>query len=211
MAMKERIRGGGLMTPDGFRFELTGGNLALDLANTVVNRAAGEPRELLNSYADLLSWARQSGILDDKEERALRREADAHPIVAARVLDRAIEIRELLFALCSSAAPARELLQTLTALEHEALQHRHLGERDGAVRWSWSRERLDDILWPVIDAAAGLLVSDERNRVRTCQGDECRWLFIDNSRQGNRRWCDMTTCGNRAKAKRFYQKTKESQ
>lgn len=199
------------MTPQGFRFELTGGNPALDLANTIVDRLAQEPRELLASYTDLVEWAEQAGVIDAKHARALRREADAHPVAAARVFNRAIEVREILFAIFASESVDPAALQKLTALQGEASQHRHLEQRDGGVVWTWGSGKLDDLLWPVIDSAVTLLTSETRSRVRTCHGDVCRWLFIDNSRQGNRRWCDMTVCGNRAKAKRFYQKAKESE
>ena len=206
----ERIRFGGRQTAEGFLFELTGGHRALDLANSVVDRAAAEPRELLASYSDLVSWAQQAGVIDAKDARSLRKEAEAHPVAAGRVLQRAIELRELFFRIFSVSQPRAEDLRELTALQQEASRHRHLSERDGGISWSWDRDRLDDVLWPVVDDAVALLTSDERNRIRTCQGDECRWLFVDNSRQGNRRWCDMTVCGNRAKAKRFYQKAKET-
>jgi predicted RNA-binding Zn ribbon-like protein len=44
--------------------------------------------------------------------------------------------------------------------------------------------------------------------LRRCANPECLWLFIDASKSGNRRWCDMASCGNRAKAARHYLKRK---
>ena len=41
------------------------------------------------------------------------------------------------------------------------------------------------------------------DRLRMCQGTNCSWLFIDTSKAGRRRWCDMAVCGNTAKARRF--------
>ena len=59
------------------------------------------------------------------------------------------------------------------------------------------------MLWPIIRSSADLLVSDELELVKICDNDECRWLFLDTSRNHRRRWCDMKVCGNRAKVRRF--------
>ena len=64
-------------------------------------------------------------------------------------------------------------------------------------------------LWPVAHAAANLLVSDQVSRVRMCASDSCDWLFLDLSRNQMRRWCDMKTCGNRVKARRYYERSRE--
>jgi predicted RNA-binding Zn ribbon-like protein len=40
-------------------------------------------------------------------------------------------------------------------------------------------------------------------RLKACRGDDCRWVFIDSSRNASRRWCDMAGCGNRAKSASF--------
>jgi predicted RNA-binding Zn ribbon-like protein len=65
-------------------------------------------------------------------------------------------------------------------------------------------------LAPVIWSAADLLTRAD-HRVRRCANEACLWLFIDESKAGTRRWCDMSSCGNRAKSRRHYLKTKGSQ
>jgi len=40
-------------------------------------------------------------------------------------------------------------------------------------------------------------------RLKACRGDDCRWVFLDGSRNSSRRWCDMAACGNRAKSTSF--------
>ena len=57
-------------------------------------------------------------------------------------------------------------------------------------------------------SAADLLANAEHRRVRRCANDECLWLFLDHSKGGTRRWCDMNACGNRAKSKRHYLRSK---
>ena len=78
----------------------------------------------------------------------------------------------------------------------------------GGFAWRWKRDDgLDRILWPVAWSAAELLTEGPLARVREYPGDDnCGWLFLDTSRNGSRRWCDMSTCGNRAKARRYYRR-----
>lgn len=78
--------------------------------------------------------------------------------------------------------------------------------------WDWAGdvEALDRVLWPVVRSAAELLTSGDLDRVRRCAGDDCAWLFLDRSRNGSRRWCDMTVCGNRSKVRRFYRRGRDA-
>ena len=71
-------------------------------------------------------------------------------------------------------------------------------------RWDWDdEEALDRMLWPVARSAGELLTSDRLGQVRVCAADDCDWLFLDTSRNGSRRWCDMRVCGNRSKVRRY--------
>jgi len=83
--------------------------------------------------------------------------------------------------------------------------------REG-FEWSLScgDEGAAPILAPVIRAAADLLTSPDAGRVRECGSDTCSWLFLDRSKNGTRRWCDMAVCGNRAKARRHYAREKKA-
>ncbi len=65
-----------------------------------------------------------------------------------------------------------------------------------------------DLLAPVLWSAADLLAGAHKTRIRECANAECLWLFLDESKGGTRRWCDMASCGNRAKARRHYLKVK---
>jgi predicted RNA-binding Zn ribbon-like protein len=62
------------------------------------------------------------------------------------------------------------------------------------------------MLWPIASSAADLLTSERLKKVRLCEAKTCTWLFLDESRNHSRRWCDMKVCGNREKARRHYQR-----
>src|SRR5207253_2139815 len=64
-----------------------------------------------------------------------------------------------------------------------------------------------DLLMPIAYSAIDLMTGVRAAKVRQCQDERgCGWLFVDESRVQNRRWCSMGDCGNRAKAHRHYER-----
>jgi predicted RNA-binding Zn ribbon-like protein len=190
-------------------FELTAGALCLDLANTVSDRPT-TPRERLRSYADLLRWSRLAGVVSARGEASLGALARARPRRAARVLERAVALREAVYrifsALARDEAPPAGDLSRLNEELRRGLARQRLDREQGRFVWAWddSPDALDRMLWGVARSAAELLVSDEAGTVRECAAQTCGWLFVDRSRSRRRKWCDMAVCGNREKAKRHY-------
>jgi predicted RNA-binding Zn ribbon-like protein len=212
MLVMMQVRFGGVETPEGFRFELTGGRLCLDLANSLDDRPTPTPKERLHSYQDLVAWGEQAGALTPGSARRLRAEAARRPEAAAAVLRRARDLREALFSLFSALADGRTppgaALDVLNAALPEGFARLRLRRHGHSYEWDWDEgeTRLDRMLWPAVRSAAELLVSPERDRVRECASESCAWLFLDTSRNRSRRWCDMTVCGNRDKVRRFYER-----
>ncbi|UCF20680.1 MAG: ABATE domain-containing protein [Gemmatimonadota bacterium] len=196
------------------RFELSGGRLSLDFANTVDNRPTEGRKELLNSYSDLIAWAEQAGVIEAEEARVLGEEGMSRPADADAALAAARDLREALFAIFSSIASGRGLpersIAALNAALPAAMSALRLAAVDGGFEWRWAPDRrgLDRMLAPLIRDAAELLTSPDLSRVRLCESETCGWLFLDQSRNRTRRWCDMSVCGNRAKARRHYQRKK---
>ncbi len=212
---RERVRFGGDQAGDGYVFELTGGRLCLDFVNTLDERDRERPRELLRSFSNVIDWGLQADALSRDEARSLREHARAHPHAAADALARAITLREHLFDLFSAiAARANAPPTALAALDLAArrgCQSRCLRRSDDRFQWGWrtmSRPDLGRVSSRVAWSAVELLVSSDLPRVRRCEGAGCAWLFLDASKNRTRRWCDMTVCGNRAKARRHYARTR---
>ncbi|MGD2215893.1 MAG: ABATE domain-containing protein [Gemmatimonadales bacterium] len=204
----------GKITPtERYVFELSGGSLCLDFANTVDSRLSAEPQERLGDYGDLVRWAVQSELLTAQQARRLLAAAEREVGRAAAVLRRGRELREAIFEVFS--ARAREMpappaaIDTLNKELPKALTRLRLVEDGADYRTEWENEdSLDRMLWPVVRSAAELLTSDELVRVRECAADTCAWLFLDRSRNRSRRWCDMAVCGNRDKVRRFRQRSR---
>ena len=93
----------------------------------------------------------------------------------------------------------------------ETPQRLGISARGGAYSWVVAAPAvsLGGVLAPVIWSAADLLTHAGDRRIRRCANDKCRWVFIDRSKGGTRRWCDMSSCGNRAKSHRHYARIKK--
>lgn len=201
--------------PEAAEFELTAGAICLDFCNTVERRDLPGETDLLAGYGSLVDWAGQAGLLTDAEAGALRRTATAHPRRAARVLRRAVELREAIFRLFTAAAgcsdPDPADLERFNGSVRRAAGHLEIRGTPEGPRWGWRLEAddLERVLWPVAWSAAELLTSDDLERVRECDASTCRWVFLDCSRNRSRRWCDMKVCGNRSKARRHYRKCRD--
>ncbi|MGZ3611168.1 MAG: CGNR zinc finger domain-containing protein [Ktedonobacteraceae bacterium] len=197
-------------------FDFTGGMLCLDFANTVEDRTDMHPQELLVSFEDLISWSRQAQVVTEQEARQLLEKAAQHPSEATRVLQRAVEVREVMYrifkAVAEEESPSSSDLVALSILTAEAQKHAQLVPVEDGFRWEWAckPDDLDCMLWSVVRSAADFLTSDNLYAVRVCASDSCNWLFIDTSKNHSRRWCNMKSCGNREKARRFYTRKKGS-
>jgi predicted RNA-binding Zn ribbon-like protein len=195
-------------------FEFTGGHLSLNFTNTVDNRKSSHRKELLTSYATLLQWAEEAGVLKAKAAARLEKTAEEAPGQAKSVLRTAVQLREALYALFSAATQRRAIpgraLSILNAAVQRAAKRARIAERNRCFRWEFSPPEgsLDSVLWPVAQSAADLLTSPDLANVRQCASTDCAWLFLDTTKNHRRRWCEMKTCGNRAKARRYYQRQK---
>jgi predicted RNA-binding Zn ribbon-like protein len=83
----------------------------------------------------------------------------------------------------------------------------------GHFEWEFDikQDNLEAPLWPIARSAAEVLASDQLPFVRACASHTCEWLFLDESKNHRRRWCDMTKCGNRAKVRSFYNRQRNAQ
>ena len=212
--MLAQIRRGGVETSKGFLFELSGGDVSLDFANTIDCRPLKECRDLIPDFPKFLSWARQTKIISRKEEQKLLEKAEAHYAEAESARRDAIRLRELLFEIFSAVADKKRIPETSISKWNEwiskASEHYELQPSATGFRWALKSEHSDfrSILWPIVHASAELLTGSDASRIRKCASKSCDWLFLDRSKRGNRRWCDMTVCGNREKARRYYHKSK---
>src|SRR5947209_5987459 len=197
--------------------ELSGGALALDFANTVGGTHVRPTHDHLQEYGDIVGFAELAGGLERSTGMRLRQRAEREPTRARAVYELGIALRESVWAVFSALAsgevPRESDLDLISdAAASAAARSRLVYDRDG-IGWSLPSDR-DDLerpLWEVARSAADLLTSNERDRIKECASETCEWVFLDQSRNRSRRWCDMSDCGNRAKARRFHAKKQAAQ
>jgi predicted RNA-binding Zn ribbon-like protein len=196
-----------------FHFDLEAGALCLDFANTAEWHASDRPLERLNDIPDLVAWAWQAGILDETFAKGILGWVDRSPDAAAAAFERAIWLRELIYRIFSAFALEQPVdpddLGDLNQVLGRAMAQARLEVVAGGFTWGWVEDGpgLEIVIWAVARSAAELLTSDQLDRLRRCADDRgCGYLFIDTSRNRSRRWCSMKSCGNRAKAKRHYER-----
>lgn len=187
-----------------------GGDPSLDLVNTVDWTDAGPERDRLPDYDRLTRWAEGAGLLTKAAVARVRATAVAEPRRADSALRRARRVRWVLRCVFTSLAAGssgdQETAKAFADLLNAALKKMQLRRRGPAKRHDWvspaATSTFDGFLTLVVWSAARLLASEEAESLRVCGGPDCGWLFVDRSRNGLRRWCEMQTCGTLEKTRR---------
>jgi predicted RNA-binding Zn ribbon-like protein len=199
------------------RFEFISGARCLDFANTIHNSRAEDKEEELRAVSDLLQWAKEADLLSSADHDRLALHYGRNPREAAAALAKGTAIRDLLLSIFAGIANGRSLssqrLSELNAALAQApgLLRVHKNPDRIETEWTSAADGLQQVLFAILSSAAELLASDRLARVRECASVDCTWLFVDESRNRSRRWCDMSACGNRMKARRHYQRAKATQ
>ncbi len=190
-------------------------DLCLDFANTQYWRGSAPVTETLRGFDDLAGFLAGSAGFGDAALAPIRSWAREHPRKADALFAEAIALREAAYRAFSALAAGKPIrdadLTALKAAIAEAPGRRELARADGAYAWRVDplRPSVPQLLTPVLWSAGDLLVNAGSRRIRQCANEKCLWLFVDASKGGTRRWCTMSACGNRAKARRHYEKMKD--
>jgi predicted RNA-binding Zn ribbon-like protein len=167
----------------------------------------GFPVEKLPSLDEALAWFVNRGVIHREGADRARAKVATQTVVAEKDLDRVHTVRDALRevaeAIADKRAPragalqtvnralhARQVIELIPAPDGVSVDHRHIGDP------------IDDALARLAEPLVTELTAGHPERIRVCASDTCQWIFYDASRTSRRRWCDMATCGNRAKAAR---------
>jgi predicted RNA-binding Zn ribbon-like protein len=187
---------------DASEFLWTGGHPGLDLVNTAAVDADGERLELVPDWAALVDWAHEAGLIDSHLSDQCRVVAERRGADALAWFRR---LRASLRSVLESGAEAAAHLDAAVAEVPVQLRY-HPDQARGAIPLH-AAIPLDRLRLAICTAALDAAHLD-RSRVRRCASRRCVLLFYDASRNRSRRWCDMAICGNRAKVKAHYRRTR---
>ena len=192
-----------------------GGHAVLDFLNTAGGDTKARDEERLESFSDLLTWAKASAIIDKNEFSALRRIAAQSPDTAFECLQEVRKQRECLYRYILAVAGRGAVQQAdRDVVERNckaAFRQAQLQPLTGVSQW---QILLDDVGLRLVKlrldlATSTLITGPVSANIRQCE--MCTWLFIDLSSSKRRRWCSMALCGNRAKVQRHYYRSRDSE
>lgn len=196
------------LVPPAFCF--VAGRLWLDFVNTDDARL-GLRVDTIASFDRYVDWLAAAQLLDAPRAAALRRRALEQPSGAAAALVEARRIRAALRALAERGrSEAGEGAREAAVAEVNRVLGRAVGTRrvDRVPDGGYARtfvpvgDVFGGLVIPIVESAVDSLVRGELARLRTCADRRCPRHFADDTKSHTRRWCDMRTCGNRAKAQR---------
>lgn len=175
---------------------------ALDFINTL-DLDDGQLVEHFVDPADAATWLRHHGLIHDAEARSW----------GSADLERTRAVRAALRDVVDSAVLERQPADGSIRLVNEVLDLRprqQLEVEEGSLRIGHRHiaSPASEALVPIAEAIVSELAAGRPDRFRICANERCRWTFYDASPTGRRRWCDMSTCGNRAKAARHRARVK---
>jgi predicted RNA-binding Zn ribbon-like protein len=192
--------------------------LSIQFVNTVAWRLRDRGEERLPSSEALLDWFRVVGLVTPRYSNRLHAHWRKHPDEAETLYKEAIVLREAVYQLFRARLAAQQFFESHVKILNATLRASAPGLRVTSARslvvWSptFPHTSPADLLKPIAWSAADLLTGPRAQKIRQCQDDRgCGWLFIDESRVQNRRWCSMGDCGNRAKARRHYLRHKSTE
>ena len=195
-------------------FSFVGERLWLDFVNSELS---SRNTDALYDFESLVQWLEAASLLDSERAGGIRRRAIQQPAGAAASLIDARRVRASLRTLAERGVTSERV--RLDALgEINRVLGRSAGTRrvdlktDGTFARSFVPvgDAFAGLVIPVVESAADALIAGELARVRRCADMRCARVFFDTTKNGRRRWCDMSTCGNRAKAARHREKVRSS-
>lgn len=185
--------------------------LSIKFVNTVAWRLRDPVEDRAASPAAMLQWLAGAGLADQPTVSRIIARWRQYPREGRAFLKAAAELREAIYKLFVARIEARRAdpaaAETVNANLARSGRGVGLVSSQRKLKWQPSSGRVapQQLLKPVGWSAVNLLMGPRAQKVRQCEDERgCGWLFIDESRAQNRRWCSMGNCGNLAKARRHY-------
>jgi predicted RNA-binding Zn ribbon-like protein len=180
-------------------FHFIGGRLCLDFVNTEVI-VDGQRRDLLASFPDLVTWLKQTNVLEPFQTRVVSNRRGE--VVFRRALDLRAHLREM-----AAGRPAHAL-DSINALLRQAYGYEQIVRSHSGFTRQFHLH-IDDpvnLLVPIAEDAGDLLCDGDLSLVKKCKNPKCILYFYDTTKSHTRSWCSMAFCGNRAKAAAHYRR-----
>ncbi|WP_106791055.1 CGNR zinc finger domain-containing protein [Aquimarina sp. Aq78] len=182
---------------------LDGGNLSLNFINTIKDRLVADPKDYLTGKEEWIAWLKRVDILENETsnfdeanfnlKEVIRKREFLHRVFQGLVFQREIKEKDLK---CFDTLLQKIRRSTkIFVVDNKPQEHLEIDPND-----------LNSYILKIGKAAHELLMSEEIDRVKEC--GNCGWIYFDSSKNKCRKWCNMDTCGNEVKARKYYESKK---
>jgi len=196
------------------RIQLDGGCHAFDFTNTINNRTIQANVDYVKSYDDVILWLYKTSLLPKKRIKMLSQLADKNKEDSDKAFKKVILVREILYNLFSPIAKRKnpeiivqEEFNKILATSFSKMRL-SISSLEPQVSFVDNDVSFDEPIRIIMKSAYDILTTEKMERVKECPA--CGWLFIDRTKNGKRRWCNMNVCGSNDKAKRYYHRKKKT-
>ena len=190
-------------------------DLWVRFVNTLVY-THGRPTDEVADADALIGWLRKARLLSDRAASAERAHLRDDPDEAARRIERFHDLRDLIRAIATEVTDtdqvSRDNVRALNHILRHGLHYHQLEVSTDGTKYGLARvgDRLDQARATIAGTLADFLAGRAVRQLRICANQGCLEIFIDRSPTARRRWCDMRTCGNQAKAARHRARVREA-
>ena len=184
---------------------------AFDFLNTL-ELENGALVERLTDFDAAVDWLASHGVVQDPARFADAATADRGRTAAlAQLVTTRTALRDVAHAVAHEDIPDATAIDEVNRAMRSHQRIELVAAKDGCrLGHSHVGDPIDDVLARIAEPIVRQIGEGNDDRIRICASDTCRWIFYDESRSGRRRWCDMATCGNRAKAARHRARQKDT-
>jgi len=184
---------------------------AFDFLNTL-ELENGALVERLTDFDAAVDWLASHGVVQDPTRFADAAAADKGRAAAlAQLVTTRTALRDVAHAVAHEDVPDATAIDEVNRAMRSHQRIELVAAKDGCrLGHSHVGDPIDDVLARIAEPIVRQIGEGHDDRIRICASDTCRWIFYDESRSGRRRWCDMATCGNRAKARRHRARAKDT-
>ncbi len=192
------------------KISLMGGVLCFDFINTVHDRVNLPSYDYLPDYQAFIYWNKRLKVVPVNKIKRLESFSMRNSGLAGKTLSEIKKRREILYKFFSSVASGyridSNLLIKFNAILSASFKHIQFVYSKGTLTVSWDNRKVNlyEPFWVIIKSAFDVISSENFQRIKECR--ECGWIFLDTTKNNNRRWCNMLTCGAKNKARTYYQK-----
>ena len=189
--------------------------LCCNFVNTLYSWKKEDAYDFFTDYNTFLEWCHKLAVCKEDHLSQLRLEARKEPNEAIATMNKIRGIRFLLHQLISAIArndqeKIKQFLGAINPSLTDALSRVNLEFSANVFAISYQKEPIQLIspIWLVLKSLYDLLTEDDMARIKECPS--CGWVFVDETKNGKRRWCNPLNCGTKDKMDRYTKKNKES-